>query len=95
MLKKDNVVDAIDAGGRPMEVGALYAYIKSNNGTVTYTLGTLESVHYDGQTAMAKLAVVKRRYGYSRTIPQKIVRKTSTIKCSNLINVYDEYKNIS
>jgi hypothetical protein len=85
---------AIDAGGQLMEIGALYAYIKSNNGSSTFTLGTLESVHYDGQLAMAKLAVIKRRYGYTRTVPQPITRKTSIVKCANLIQVYDKYKDI-
>ena len=86
--------EVLDAGGRPMELGGFYAYINNNSGATTFVLGTLEEVYKDGYLAMAKLSVIKRRKGYKVTTPQAINISTSRIKCVNLVNVSEEYKNI-
>jgi hypothetical protein len=86
--------EVLDAGGRPMELGGLYAYINNNNGATTFVLGALEEVYKDGHLDMAKLSVIKRRKGYKTTAPQVVNISTSRIKCANLINVSEEYKNI-
>jgi hypothetical protein len=94
-ILKGIVMDKIlDAGGRPIEMGGLYAYITSNNGMTSYTLGTVTELYYTGVLPMAKLAVIRRRTGYNETTVQVINRSTSTVKCTNLINVNEEYKTI-